>query len=58
MASFVLFHVQGSPAPYFRYEQLEEGNFLCYAHAHMHFFADGTVGFRVDEAEHVRIMEP
>ncbi|KAK7090338.1 uncharacterized protein [Littorina saxatilis] len=58
MESFVLFHVNGDPMPYFRYEQLREGNFLCYQNAFIHFFLDGTVGFRIDNASEVHIMEP
>lgn len=57
-ASFVLFYNKEDPQPYFRYEQLRDGNFFCLEHAHLHFFADGTVGFRVDEPRHVHIMEP
>ena len=56
--SFVLFHNDGDPRPYFRYDQLREGNFLCYEHAYMHYFLDDTVGFRIDDASEVRILEP
>ncbi|KAL8577205.1 hypothetical protein ACOMHN_061332 [Nucella lapillus] len=57
MTSFVLFHTD-DPWPHFHYDQLCEGNFLCYQHAHLHIFMDGTVGFRIDEAREVHILEP
>ena len=44
--------------PYFRYDQLRDGNFLCFEHAYMHLFLDGTIGFRIDDAKDVHIMEP
>ena len=56
--SFVLFYNEGQPTPYFHYNQLRDGNYLCYEHAHMHFFMDGTVGFRIDNPKDVHIMEP
>ena len=58
MTSFVLFYNRGDPMPYFRYDQLRDGNFLCFEHAYMHFFLDGTMGFRIDDAKDVHIMEP
>nr|KAG5690967.1 hypothetical protein BaRGS_027286 [Batillaria attramentaria] len=56
-SSFVLFYNREDPEPYFRYDQLRDGNYFCFEHAHLHFFADGTVGFRVDDPMHVHIME-
>ena len=44
--------------PYFRYDQLRDGNFVCFEHAYMHLFLDGTMGFRIDNARDVHIMEP
>lgn len=58
MTSFVLFYNRGDPMPYFRYDQLRDGNFLCFEHAYMHLFLDGTIGFRIDDAKDVHIMEP
>ncbi|KAK7483873.1 hypothetical protein BaRGS_00024890 [Batillaria attramentaria] len=46
--TYVLFHNPDDPMPYFRYDQLLEGNFFCLEHAHLHIFFDGSVGFRVD----------
>ncbi|XP_076435618.1 uncharacterized protein LOC143275422 [Babylonia areolata] len=56
--SFVLFHTPPNTLPHFRYEQLQDGNFLCYKHAFLHFFLDGTVGLKIEEARDVCILEP
>ncbi|PVD18540.1 hypothetical protein C0Q70_21089 [Pomacea canaliculata] len=40
----VLFYNEQRPEPYFSYEQLREGNFLCLANAMIHVFADSTCG--------------
>ena len=58
MMSFVLFHNPGDPKPYFRYDQLRDGNFLCYMHAHIHVFNDRTMGFRIDDPKEIHILEP
>ena len=56
--SYVLFHNDGDPKPYFRYDQLRDGNFLCYMHAHIHVFNDRTMGFRIDDQKEIHILEP
>lgn len=53
----VLFYNEQRPEPYFSYEQLREGNFLCLANAMIHVFADSTVGFRVNDPSLVHIIE-
>ena len=58
MMSYVLFHNPGDPWPYFRYDQLRDGNFLCYTQAHIHVFNDRTVGFRIDDPKEIHILEP
>ena len=58
MMSYVLFHNDGDPKPYFRYDQLRDGNFLCYTHAHIHVFGDRTMGFRIDDPKEIHILEP
>jgi hypothetical protein len=42
--------------PYFRFSQLDRGNFLCMEHAYIHTFLDGTTGIRVDDACDVSII--
>lgn len=55
--SLVLFYNSDDPEPYFRYEQLRSGNFLCIEHAYLHSFLDGTVGFRINNVNQVHIIE-
>ena len=55
--SYVLFH-NDDPKPYFRYDQLRDGNFLCYTHAYIHVFNDRTMGFRIDDPKEIHILEP
>nr|KAG5697258.1 hypothetical protein BaRGS_031254 [Batillaria attramentaria] len=55
--SIVIFYNEDDPMPYFRYDQLREGNFLCTEHAHLHRFILET-GFRIDDPWDVLILEP
>ncbi|XP_070173638.1 uncharacterized protein [Littorina saxatilis] len=53
----VLFYLDNNKAePYFKWGQLDRGNFLCLEHAYIHTFLDGTTGIRVDDACDVSVV--
>ncbi|XP_033760841.1 uncharacterized protein LOC117342732 [Pecten maximus] len=37
------------PTPYFRWQEVIPGNYLCVKNPYIHFFMDGQVGLRIDE---------
>ncbi|XP_056009561.1 uncharacterized protein LOC125680749 isoform X2 [Ostrea edulis] len=41
------------PTPYFKWEDIVPGKFIAILFPCIHFFADSTVGLRVDKAKHV-----
>ncbi|XP_076454442.1 uncharacterized protein LOC143289327 [Babylonia areolata] len=57
MSVYVIFYMDCPSWPYFQFSQFKEGNFICIQGAFLHMFADGSVGFRIDDASEVRILE-
>ncbi|KAL8594792.1 hypothetical protein ACOMHN_047510 [Nucella lapillus] len=54
---YVIFYSTDSPFQHFDYSLLKEGNYICIQEAFLHVFADGSIGFRIDDTDDVRIIE-
>lgn len=55
----VMFYVDyDNPLPYFTWDDITPGNYLCIRNASVHHFIDGSIGIRVDEACDVQIIRP
>ncbi|XP_060080993.1 uncharacterized protein LOC132560337 [Ylistrum balloti] len=54
---YVAFYLDfDNPFPYFHWTSVVPGRFICIEDPYIHFFLDGSVGIRVEEAESVRIL--
>ncbi|XP_071085093.1 uncharacterized protein [Haliotis cracherodii] len=45
-----------NPDPYFTWDDLQPGNYICIKNPHLHIFLDGQAGLRIDEASSVKII--
>lgn len=55
---YVIFYTSDVPWQYLNYAALfKEGNFICIEEAFLHLFADGSIGFRINDDDDVRIIE-
>eukprot|EP01012_Entosiphon_sulcatum_P006669 TRINITY_DN1317_c0_g1_i1.p1 TRINITY_DN1317_c0_g1~~TRINITY_DN1317_c0_g1_i1.p1 ORF type:complete len:351 (-),score=61.94 TRINITY_DN1317_c0_g1_i1:23-1075(-) len=50
-----VFFYTDEPEPYFSMDDLREGNYLVFRDPHLHFFMDGQVGLRIEDATLVSI---
>lgn len=54
---YVAFYLDfDNPCPYFTWSDLRPGRFICIRDPYRHYFLDGSVGIRVDEASDVNIF--
>lgn len=56
--SKVEFHLDNDdPSPFFSYSQVKPGGYICILNAAKHLFRDGSVGFRIDHPDQVKILD-
>ena len=53
---FYLDQVGDNPFPFFSYQDVRPGSFICLQDACIHYFGDGTVGIRIDDPSEVFII--
>ena len=45
-----------NPAPFFSYQDITPGNYICLENACVHHFMDGTTGIRIDDPSEVHVL--
>lgn len=54
---FYLDDFDDNPYPFFTYETVKPGNYICLENPCMHLFRDGTVGIKIQKPREVSIIE-
>ncbi|CAI9736891.1 Hypothetical predicted protein [Octopus vulgaris] len=52
----IFYHQESDPYPYFSWDQLKVGTYICILEPELHYFLDGRVGFRINSTEEVRVL--
>ncbi|XP_036367136.1 uncharacterized protein LOC115222384 isoform X1 [Octopus sinensis] len=56
ICSLIFYHQESDPYPYFSWDQLKVGKYICILEPEIHHFFDGQVGFRINSTEEVRVL--
>lgn len=55
----IYFYIPGmNPFPFFKWSDAVPGNYICIRAPKFRIFTGGLMGFRIDHANHVRILKP